>query len=301
MLKRFAFIIILCVFSSCSNNDYEKLITEQSKSLEKGFELIDKDLNQLKQETFYLLSDEAKHKYRPIKGWIERTSNEFFKVYDWIRVEQKLMENDHFNWSGKTSELKLLLEKLKISLDEDYQTIMNDHGLTFGLKEDEINKWMDENRFRLTSTDSLSFWLNQYNKSSNVSEEIITKVKYDLKVLEKKLISRMVELSGGRGIRCNFGIFPRVFSRQNIVKMGEVFTADIVIHPYDHGILLSNLEIKVNGELINFEDGRYFKYVSEPIQESQQILIISGKVRSNITGKFETAFPDFEYTINTTE
>ncbi|MFK7771090.1 MAG: hypothetical protein AB8F94_03085 [Saprospiraceae bacterium] len=301
-MKKILFCILTCfIFSSCSNEDAQRLLDEQSKSLESGFELIEKDLIQLRKEVSYELSSEAKQKYRPIKDWIEKTVVDFSKIYDWIKEREKLLEKDSFSLAEESIEMDSLLKELKLIQGDDFSKIMSEHGKIFGLRENEIIEWIEQNEIKLIIIDSISKMFLENKNHLEVSKNILCKVKFDLKVLEKKLVGRVAELMGGRLIVCNFGIFPRVFPSQDMVRRGDVFKAEIMIHPYDHGISLSDLEFKIDGKIIDFNGRRVINYVSEPIKGKQKTFIISCKFKSEISGKFETAFPDYEYIINTIE
>ena len=278
-------IIIVCILClSCSNDakETERLLQGLQRSFEKGSEVLTEQSNFTRNKLKDVLYEDAKFKYRAILPVADSLEKDFSSIYSLLSgqvVSESIIDS--------------LIELVISNQRNNFQELLKNKGIQFGLREIEVQQLINENEEKLTHLDiPTTFTVIE-------RDLVIERIRFDLKTIENQLLSDLAHLSGGHPIRCYFGILPIIIPNQNTVKRGERFSAMIGIAPYDYEFLKDDIKLTIDGKIVPFDKGRFATYISEPIEGPHKVISISCKVRDERTNKFVPAWDNYEYQIKT--
>ncbi len=287
-----------------------------------------------------LLADDAKAKYRPIEPAMDEVRGVVsgFQVYVNELRDQlidaggnkngEVDEGDYTESYGKTvpkgkknkdittrllvqdgigEELKSKILETKQSLIDVYTNLLNEHGKTFGLKENEIQNLV------ATIGDNLPFgiddetWRESKDKKSWSDFKfrqmplaavlpLMSQMQSDLKSSEAALINKMAEFTGGRVVEFD-AFFPVVQAKKAYVIKGEPFEATISVGTYSTQINPSDIGLYVNGKKLTVNEDGKAEYKVQTSSTGKQTLKLRAEVRNPLTGEVTEGEDTYEYEV----
>ena len=283
--------LMLLFLNSCihENDTNEKLLFSIEESCRESINRMTLSSNRFSRRIEYHVSDEGKIKYQGIRIASNNVIQGFSRMYEILSLKEGI----------PFTEIRDTLKLLKKLQQKEYIEHLENEGKLYGLRDSNILHLVNEVKGEFGLVDSNMLLLSSTNYSSISRRLLHGKIILDLKILENKLLDRLLMLIGGRRIRCYFNILPNIIPSQNILKRGDRFEAMIGIIPDDHEFLPSNMQMKIDNKIIPFDNGRYATYISEPINEEERKINIECKIKDEVTGEFVLLWDNYEYIIRT--
>ncbi len=149
----------------------------------------------------------------------------------------------------------------------------------------------------LKRIDSCHYLMNNFKISIIENVELFrNKLKYDFIIIENFMLNILFDLSEAPPTRDYFELFPIISPLQNLIKQGDKFEALIGIGPHNFKFLPNEVKLIVDGVEIHFNEGKYAKYVTEPLDKEKTITISLYRLNKQ-TNKFEAECENLEYYI----
>jgi len=139
--------------------------------------------------------------------------------------------------------------------------------------------------------------MDNFKISDIENEELFRhKLKYDFIIIQNIILNLVFDLSEAPPTRDYFELFPIISPLQNLIKQGDKFEALIGIGPKNFKFLPNEVKLIVDGIEIHFNEGKYAKYVTEPLDKEKTIKISLYRLNKK-TNKFEVECENLEYYI----
>lgn len=286
-----------------------------------------------------LLNEESKAKFKPIEPVVDelRAAVADFNTYvdsmrdtlidvggnkngevdegDYIEDHGKLVPKGKKNKDittrilvdeGKGNELKNKVLETRERLITAYTTLLQEHGKTFGLSEQEIERNIanigDNIPFNVDDetwqeTDKKSWEEFKFRQMPLAAVlPLLSQMQSDAKSSEASLVNQMATLAGGRVVEFD-NFFPVVQAEKAYVIAGEPFNAQIAVGAYSSQINPDDITITVNGNNLPVTDGGRAVYSATSSTTGQKTLNMRVAVRNPLTGEVKENEGTFTYEV----
>ena len=286
-----------------------------------------------------LLNDEAKQKFKPIEPAVDevRAAVADFNSYvnsmrdtlidvggnkngevdegDYIEDHGKKVPKGKKNKDittrilvdeGKGGELKAKILETRERLINTYTALLEEHGETFGLSEQEIERNIasigDNIPFNVDDetwqeTDKKSWEEFKFRQMPLAAVlPLLSQMQSDAKSSEASLVNQMATLAGGRVVEFD-NFFPVVQAEKAYVIAGEPFRAQIAVGAYSSQINPEDITITVNGNNLPVNEGGRAEYVATSSTTGQKTLNMRVAVRNPLTGEVKDNEGTFTYEV----
>ena len=287
-----------------------------------------------------LLKDDSKAKYRPLQPAIQSIRDEVASFSSYVEdLKVKLIDQsgdkndvhdngDYIMKEGKRYKLKGLKNKdvptkmmvndgvgdeLEAKIVESraniiaaYKTVLEEHGKTFGLRDEEIPTRIQnfENNLTLGVTED---WKESKDKTSWSDYKFrqmpvaavlptLTQMITDARNAESAGVNQLAELSGGRVVEFN-QFFPVVSAKKGYVLEGDKFEAEISVGTYSDQINPNDVTITINGSPKKPDANGKVKFVETASRLGTRKLSLKAAVRNPLTGETSTGDAEFSYEV----
>ncbi|MDB4443400.1 hypothetical protein N9157_02710 [Saprospiraceae bacterium] len=287
-----------------------------------------------------LLKDDSKQKYRPLQPAIQSIRDEVASFSEYVEsLKVRLIDEsgdksgsiddgDYIIKEGKRYKLKGLKNKdvpTKMMVNEGvgeeleakiiesrnniisaYKDVLEEHGKTFGLKDEDIKTRVDnfENNLTLGVSDD---WKESKDKKSWSDYKFrqmpvaavlptLTQMITDARNAESSGVNQLAELSGGRVIEFN-QFFPVVSAKKGYVLEGDKFEAEISVGTYSDQINPNDVTITVNGAVKKPDANGKVKFIETASRLGTRKLSLKAAVRNPLTGETSSGDAEFSYEV----
>lgn len=290
------FVLGCFVFLSCK--DDRELLRKIEASLQRTSSTLAVEAAQEKQKIRSILADEAKLKYSEVGIALDSIDSSYVSTKRILNYLKTAILKENGNQADKTDSIDMAIKLVKESIEKEvhiYGNILNTNGGEYGLKKDEIKKL--ENKMTIT-LDSTLLSMASPNEATNALEStlMLAICESELERFHLEILKNLGNLTGGKAIRCYFGIYPVVLPLQNCVKKGKTFRASIVLEPNDLPFSPDDVQLFVDGKPLEFTKGWYVEFEVPDVHKNKTVRI-SGLIRDEMTGKMLEVFSDVRYEI----
>jgi len=287
-----------------------------------------------------LLSDEAKAKYRPIEPAVDEVRQEVTAFNSYVNdlrdnlidaagnSDGSVNDEDYTVSYGKKvpkgkknkdvttrmlvdeglgEELKAKILETRQGMVDAYTKLLNEHGETFGLKQQEIQNRIQNIGNNLPFGIDDETWKESKDKKSWADFKfrqmplaavlpLMSQMQSDAKSSEAALLNSMAELAGGRVVEFD-AFFPVVQAEKAYVIRGEPFKANISVGTYSTQINPDDIGIFVNGSKLTVgEDGKA-EYSASTSSLGTKKLDLKVEVRNPLTGEVTEGDGSYSYEV----
>jgi gliding motility-associated protein GldM len=287
-----------------------------------------------------LLSDESKAKYRPIEPAVDEVRKVVTEFNSYVNeLRDKLVdaagnnngtvdEDDYTVSYGKEvpkgkknkdvttrmlvedgmgEELKQKIIDTRQKMVDVYTKLLNDHGETFGLREQEIKNRIDNIGNNLPFGVDDETWKESKDKNSWADFKfrqmplaavmpLMSQMQSDAKSSEAALLNSMAELAGGRVVEFD-AFFPVVQAEKAYVIRGEPFKAEISVGTYSTQVNPDDIGIYVNGSKLSVGEGGKAEYSTSTSSLGTKTLNLKVEVRNPLTGEVSDGDGTYTYEV----
>jgi len=207
---------------------------------------------------------------------------------------------------GKGGELKEKILATRKRLIDSYTALLTEHGETFGLSEQEIQRNVasigdnipfdvDDETWQETDKQSWEdFKFRQMPLAAVLP--LLSQMQSDAKSSEASLVNQMATLAGGRVVEFD-AFFPVVQADKAYVIAGEPFKAQIAVGTYSSQINPDDITIKVNGSTLPVNAEGRAEYSATSSTTGQKTLTMEVAVRNPLTGEISDGDGTFTYEV----
>lgn len=311
-------------------------------ALDKGnnhsIDILNAQLNDTEKGLDDLLSDESKAKFKPIVPAVDEVrakSKEFIAYINALRdklIDEggnrngKLDDGDFMEdhgdkvpigkkdkdittrilvEEGKGDELEAKILQTRKELMAVYTKLVQEHGVAFGLKQEEIAHRIKslEDNLTLEAGDE---WKHSDKKSWADFKfrqmplaavlPLLSQIQSNARSAEASLVNDMANLSGGRVIEFD-AFFPVINAKKAYVIKGEPFEAEISVGTYSSQISPSDISITVDGQPVQVgKDGKVI-FKQNPSSTGKKTLKLACTVTNPLTKEVKKGESVFEYEV----
>lgn len=313
-------------------------------ALDKGnnhsIEILNAQLDDTEKGLDELLSDESKAKFKPIVPAVDEVrakSKEFIAYVNLLREKLideggnrngKLDDEDFMEdhgekvpkgkkdkdittrilvEQGKGDELEAKILQTKKELMAVYAKLVNEHGVAFGLKPEEIAHRIKnlEDNLTLEASDEWKHsdkksWADYKFRQMPLAAvlPLLSQIQSNARSAESSLVNDMANLSGGRVIEFD-AFFPVINAKKSYVIKGEPFEAEISVGTYSSQINPSDIKITVDGAPVQVgKDGKVI-FKQNTSGTGKKTLRLSCAVTNPLTKEVTKGESVFEYEVGT--
>ena len=286
-----------------------------------------------------LLSDEAKAKFRPIEPAVDEVRQAVADFNSYVDQLRDALIDEGGNRNGEVDEADYTIdhgkkvpkgkknkdittrmlvddgegEKLKEKVLEtrerlitSYTNLLEEHGETFGLGEEEIKRNVetigdnipfdiDDETWQETDKKSWAdFKFRQMPLAAVLP--LLSQMQSDAKSSEASLVNQMATLAGGRVVEFD-AFFPVVQAEKAYVIAGEPFKAEISVGTYSTQINPEDINISVNGQRLEVGDNGRAQYTAGTSTTGQKTLNMQVSVRNPLTGEVTEGDGTYTYEV----
>ncbi len=234
----------------------------------------------------YVMKDDKRYKLKGLKN---------------KDVPTKMMVNDGV---GKELEDKIIATRANIIAA--YKTVLEEHGKTFGLKDEEIPTRIQNFENNLTlgvsedwkdSKDKTS-WSDYKFRQMPVAAVLptLTQMITDARNAEAAGVNQLAELSGGRVVEFN-QFFPVISAKKGYVIKGDKFEAEVSVGTYSDQINPDDVTITINGQARKPDSKGKVQFTETASTLGTRTLRMTASVRNPLTGEVAKGDNDFSYEV----
>lgn len=295
-MKRMYFIqlcALLVLLVACeARNKNADLFGDVCKQNEKMITILDDEINGIRHQARDDLADLAKIEYRPILPALESIRSHFRNIYkqaEWLEKEEDF--NTAFPYFMDTTDI-LLSE-----ISEVYETLLLEHGETFGLRAEHTDQLILEVKDTLKDHQKDLANINWKDQNKEILAVTLSNLKLKIKLAEYQMIKEVGIFYGGK-LGCNLMIyFPIVSPRKCAVKVNEIFEAELSIGTYSSQIDPTYLSFVVNGDTLKADDSDKATVAIVSSKSGKKQLNVSYSIINRLTGEVSSESSTFEYEV----
>lgn len=301
---------------------------------------VDAQLEQTVSGLKELLSDESKAKFRPIEPAVDEirsTVKDFNSYVNNLRNNLidaagngngSVDEDDYTTSYGKNvpkgkknkdvttrmlvqegmgEDLKAEILATRKSMIDTYTKLLNDHGETFGLNENQIKSRINSVANNMPFNIDDETWKTSEDKNSWADFKfrqmplaavlpLMSQMQSDAKSSEAAILNSMAELAGGRVIEFD-AFFPVVQADRSYVVGGEKINAKISVGTYSTSLQPENVKIYAGGSALSVGEDGTAEYSITGSGVGQKKVPLRVEVKNPLTGEVEEGEGEFVYEV----